>query len=115
MLSTVQETSPIVAVVGRCAVLEYSDHSTSNITFTLLYLSKIVYFFFLVRPTEIIESDVFICESVYDEHKKQIRRNLQGLGLRKFTHSKLVTPDEIYHFKRVIAPVKVTTIIYYYA
>lgn len=88
MLSTVVEVSPIIAVVGRCAVLDYSEY-TAN------------------RPTEITESDVYICESVYDEAKKQIRRNIQG-GLRKFSHSQLVTPDEIYHFKTPINPVKVS-------
>lgn len=60
-----------------------------------------------VRPTEIAESDVFVCESTYDELKKQIRRNHPGTGLRKFKHSQLVTQDEIYHFKRPIAPAKV--------
>lgn len=63
-------------------------------------------FLYLVRPTEITESDVFICESIYDEMKKQIRKNHQG-SLRKFTHSQLVTPDEIFHFKRNITVVKV--------
>lgn len=62
---------------------------------------------FAVRPTEIAESDVFVCESTYDELKKQIRRNHPGTGLRKFKHSQLVTQDEIYHFKRPIAPAKV--------
>lgn len=61
-----------------------------------------------VRPTEIAESDVFVCESTYDELKKQIRRNHPGTALRKFKHSQLVTQDEIYHFKRPIAPAKVT-------
>lgn len=60
------------------------------------------------RPTEIAESDVFVCESTYDELKKQIRRNHPGTALRKFKHSQLVTQDEIYHFKRPIAPAKVT-------
>lgn len=62
----------------------------------------------IVRPTEIAESDVFVCESTYDELKKQIRRNHPGTALRKFKHSQLVTQDEIYHFKRPIAPAKVT-------
>lgn len=88
MLSTVTDTSPTVAIVGRCAVLEYSEYTT-------------------VRPTEITESDVFVCESIYDELKKQIRRNAQGLGLHKYSHSQMVTPDEVYHFKRPIAPMKV--------
>lgn len=67
-------------------------------------------YLFPVRPTEIAESDVFVCESVYDEHKKQIRKTQAGQGLRKFTHSQMVTPDEIYHFKRPIAPVKVDSL-----
>lgn len=61
----------------------------------------------LVRPTEIPESDVYVCESTYDEGKKQIRRNIQGQGPRKFAHSQLVTPDEVYHFKNQYAPIKV--------
>lgn len=46
-------------------------------------------------------------ESTYDESKKLIRRNIQGQGLRKFPHSQLVTPDEIYHFKNHFTPIKV--------
>lgn len=61
-----------------------------------------------MRPTEIPESDVYVCESTYDEIKKQIRKNIQGQGLRKFTHGQNVTPDEIYHFKTSITPIKVT-------
>lgn len=87
MLSTVQETSPIIAIVGRCAVLDFDEYTTS-------------------RPTEIPESDVYVCESVFDEVKKQIRR-LQN-GLHKFNHSQMVTPDEIYHFRRHITPVRVS-------
>lgn len=60
------------------------------------------------RPTEIPESDVFVCEAIYDEHKKQLRRSQQGAGLRKFTYSSQVTTDELYHFKRTIMPVKVS-------
>lgn len=67
----------------------------------------------LVRPTEIPENDIFLCESVYDESKKQIRRNTPGNGVRKFLHSQLVTPDEIYHFKTKITPIKVN-IPYYF-
>lgn len=88
MLSTVQETTPTIAIVGRCAVLDYNEYSSR-------------------RPTEISESDIYICEAIFDEMKKQVRR-IQGTGsLRKFTHSQMVTPDEIYHFKRHIAPQKV--------
>lgn len=63
-----------------------------------------------MRPTEIPESDVYVCESTYDESKKQIRKNVQGQGLRKFSHSQLVTPDEIYHLKTPITPIKVIKI-----
>nr|XP_029731908.1 protein polybromo-1-like isoform X3 [Aedes albopictus] len=86
MLSTVQETTPTVAIVGRCAVLEQHEYVTR-------------------RPTEIPEADVFLCESVYDELKKQIRK---AGALKKFTHTQMVTQDEIYHFRRAINPPKVT-------
>lgn len=31
MLSTLQETNPIVAIVGRCAVLEMAEYATSKL------------------------------------------------------------------------------------
>lgn len=64
---------------------------------------------YAVRPTEIPENDIFVCESTYDESKKQIRRNIPGAGPRKFEHSQMVTPDEIYHFKNRITPIKVNS------
>lgn len=82
-LSTVQETTPIIAIVGRCAVLEHNEYSSS-------------------RPTEIAESDVYICESIYDELKKCIRKLNPNIGLKKFIHGPLVTQDEIFHFKTII-------------
>ncbi|XP_037956696.1 protein polybromo-1 [Teleopsis dalmanni] len=85
LLSTVEEVSPIIAIVGRCAVLEYSEFVTC-------------------RPTEFPESDVYICESVYDEMKKSLRKNTGGL--RKFQHSSDVTEDEIFYFKSPIKPLK---------
>lgn len=60
------------------------------------------------RPTEIPESDVYVCESTYDEMKKQIRRNTSGSGLRKFSHTQMVTPDEVYHFKTPVTHNKVS-------
>lgn len=60
------------------------------------------------RPTEISESDIYVCESTYDEVKKQIRRNTTGSSLRKFSHNRMVTADEIYFFKTPITPVKVS-------
>uniref|UniRef100_A0A6E8VEF4 Polybromo-1 n=1 Tax=Anopheles coluzzii TaxID=1518534 RepID=A0A6E8VEF4_ANOCL len=89
LLSTIQETTSAVAIVGRCAVLDQSEYITR-------------------RPTEIAESDVYMCESIFDEFKKQIRKIVAPSGLRKFTHSQMVTTDEIYHFRRPINPPKVT-------
>uniref|UniRef100_A0A182MT35 Polybromo-1 n=1 Tax=Anopheles culicifacies TaxID=139723 RepID=A0A182MT35_9DIPT len=89
LLSTIQETTAAVAIVGRCAVLDQSEYITR-------------------RPTEIGESDVYMCESIFDEFKKQIRKIVAPSGLRKFTHSQMVTTDEVYHFRRPINPPKVT-------
>ncbi|XP_052893042.1 protein polybromo-1 [Anopheles moucheti] len=89
LLSTIQETTSAVAIVGRCAVLDQSEYITR-------------------RPTEIGESDVYMCESIFDEFKKQIRKIVAPSGLRKFTHSQMVTTDEVYHFRRPINPPKVT-------
>ncbi|XP_030370298.1 protein polybromo-1 [Scaptodrosophila lebanonensis] len=86
LLSTVEEISPVIGIVGRCAVLEYSEFISS-------------------RPTEITESDVYICESVYDEMKKALRKLVVG-NLRKFQHSAEVTQDEIFYFKTPIKPAK---------
>ncbi|KAH8243896.1 hypothetical protein KR032_011238 [Drosophila birchii] len=86
LLSTVEEVSPVVGIVGRCAVLEYAEFISS-------------------RPTEISESDVYICESVYDELKKALRKLVAG-NMRKFQHSPAVTEDEIFYFKTPIKPAK---------
>ncbi|XP_002020207.2 protein polybromo-1 [Drosophila persimilis] len=86
LLTTVEEVSPVVGVVGRCAVLEYAEFINS-------------------RPTEIAESDVYICESVYDELKKAVRKLVAG-NMRKFQHSSAVTEDEIFYFKTPIKPAK---------
>lgn len=87
LLSTVEETSPVIAIVGRCAVLEYQDYITC-------------------RPTEFPESDVFICEASYDEIKKSLRKFSTPNSLRKFHHSSEVTQDEIFFFKMPIKPAK---------
>jgi protein polybromo-1 len=90
MLSTTCETSPTVAIVGRCAVLDYCDYITR-------------------RPTEIAESDVYLCEATYDELKKEIKKTFGAtVHLRSFVHTQMVTADEIYFFKRPIMPPKVS-------
>ncbi|XP_008204836.3 protein polybromo-1 isoform X2 [Nasonia vitripennis] len=86
-LSTVDATHPIVAIVGKCAVLDYGEYICS-------------------RPTEIPEDDIFICESAFDENKNMIRK-LGAEGLKKFNHSNQVTEDEIYFFRKPINPAKV--------
>ncbi|XP_049837847.1 protein polybromo-1 isoform X3 [Schistocerca gregaria] len=86
-LSNVEETNPVEFVVGRCAVLEHAE-----------YIS--------CRPTEIPEQDVYVCESVYDESRRQIKK-LPREGLKKYAHSNAVIEDEIYFFRRLINPPKI--------
>jgi protein polybromo-1 len=58
------------------------------------------------RPTEIPEHDVYVCESVYDEARRQVKK-LSREGLKKYSHSNAVAEDEIYFFRRLINPPKV--------
>jgi protein polybromo-1 len=58
------------------------------------------------RPTEIPEQDIYVCESVYDEARRQVKK-LPREGLKKYSHSNAVTEDEIYFFRRLINPPKV--------
>ncbi|XP_032671562.1 protein polybromo-1 isoform X2 [Odontomachus brunneus] len=88
-LSNVDGTHPIVAIVGKCAVLDYGDYICS-------------------RPTEIPEDDVYICESLYDE-SKNLMKKLSQEGLKKFNYSLGVTEDETYYFRRSINPAKVSS------
>uniref|UniRef100_A0A1I8PEL3 Protein polybromo-1 n=1 Tax=Stomoxys calcitrans TaxID=35570 RepID=A0A1I8PEL3_STOCA len=89
LLSTVEEASPVIGIVGRCAVLEFQEYITS-------------------RPTEFVESDVYICEAAYDELKKSLRKFNAPNSIRKFRHSPEVTQDEILYFKVPIKPSKET-------
>lgn len=82
------DVTPIIAIVGRCGVLDYDDYTT-------------------LRPTEIQETDVYIAESVFDELKKCIKKMDQVNCIKKFKYSEDVTIDEILHFKQVIKPLKV--------
>ncbi|XP_036150298.1 protein polybromo-1 isoform X6 [Monomorium pharaonis] len=88
-LSTVDGTHPIVAIVGKCAVLDYGEYICS-------------------RPTEIPEDDVYICESLYDESKSLMKKLSQD-GMKKYTHTSAVTEDETYFFRRPINPAKVSS------
>uniref|UniRef100_A0A131XM83 Putative chromatin remodeling complex rsc subunit rsc1/polybromo n=1 Tax=Hyalomma excavatum TaxID=257692 RepID=A0A131XM83_9ACAR len=84
-LSSIEDTNPLLSIIGRCSVLDCKDYTTS-------------------RLTEINESDVYICESRYLEAERQIRKLPKGL--KKFSHSEAVTPDEVYYFKNPITPQK---------
>merc|ERR1719150_1053027 len=82
-ISTIQDTNPLLSIVGRCCVLEVSDFKT-------------------MRPTHYDETDVYICESVYDESRRQIGP-LPPTGLKTYEHSSLdVLADEVYYFKSPI-------------
>ncbi|XP_072395863.1 protein polybromo-1 isoform X2 [Diabrotica undecimpunctata] len=85
-LSSLEDASPIVSIIGKCHVLELTDW--------------VVY-----RVTEIPEPDVYICASMYDEISKQLRKLPPG-GLKKYTHNPMVTEDEIYFFTRILHPPK---------
>ncbi|CAG9839830.1 unnamed protein product [Diabrotica balteata] len=87
-LSSLEDASPIVSIIGKCHVLELTDW--------------VVY-----RVTEIPEPDVYICASMYDEINKQLRKLPPG-GLKKYTHNPMVTEDEIYFFTRILHPPKKT-------
>ncbi|XP_033610687.1 protein polybromo-1 isoform X6 [Cryptotermes secundus] len=86
-LSTLEDTNTVDSIVGKCAVLEHGE-----------YIS--------CRPTEIPEHDVYVCESVYDEARRQVKK-LPREGLKKYSHSNAVTEDEIYFFRRLINPPKI--------
>ncbi len=58
------------------------------------------------RPTEIAENDTYICESLYEESRRQIKK-LARDGLKKYTHQTGVVQDEIYFFRRPIQPQRV--------
>ncbi len=58
-LSTISDSNPLLSVVGKCAVMELGDYVTQ-------------------RPTQYSESDVYVCEAVYDESKRVIKVSCSG-------------------------------------
>lgn len=58
-----------------------------------------------MRPTELPETDVFVCESLYDEARRQIKK-FDGLKKYTFVDSR-VHRDELYVFRRPITLAKV--------
>ena len=66
-----------------------------------------------MRATHYDESDVYICESVYDESRRQIGP-LPPTGLKTYEHSSLdVLADEVYYFKSPINVQKVSELYSY--
>ena len=57
------------------------------------------------RPTEIPEEDVYVCESLYDEARRQIKK-LENLKKISRNHP-LAHQDEIYYFRRPVTLTKV--------
>jgi len=89
-ISTIQDTNPLLSVVGRCCILEMEDYVKS-------------------RPTQYSEENVHICENVYDESRRLIR-SLPPTGLKRYEYnSTLVVADEVYYFKRNYKPSKETS------
>ncbi|XP_037079374.1 protein polybromo-1-like [Pollicipes pollicipes] len=80
-VSLLEDTHSMAFVTGKCCVLDYND-----------YCSR--------RPTEIPESDVYICENLFDESKRQIVP--RGGELKRYTHADAVLADEVYHFRRLL-------------
>jgi len=61
---------------------------------------------FTGRQTETNETDAYICESFYEESRRQIKK-LPRDGLKKYLHCATVMRDEIYFFRRPIQPQRV--------
>jgi len=84
-LSTISDSNPLLSVVGRCVVQDFADYCR-------------------FRPTQYNETDVYVCESMYDEAKRQIRPLPNGL--KKYKLSGQAYRDEIYNFRSVLTPEK---------
>jgi len=83
--SSMSATSSLAAVLGRCAVLTHRE-------------------FCICRPTEVMEVDVYLCESKYKEGDRVIAKF--NKPPKKIPLSITVCDDEVYYFKRPITPNK---------
>ncbi|XP_014669856.1 PREDICTED: protein polybromo-1-like [Priapulus caudatus] len=88
-LSSVEDTNPMLSITGKCCVLSYRDYTT-------------------LRPTEVSEQDVYVCDSRYQEAERLIRKLLKGIK-RGAKVSPSVTDDETYYFRQAVVPQKVHT------
>jgi len=110
-LTTNEETVLISKITGKCSVLEHAEYISCKykkiFPNCIFYCNIFIYYIYFVgRPAEIAEDDVYLCESIYDESTKLIKE-LPKDGLKKYTHSPAVNQDEFYFFRRLIHPVKV--------
>ncbi|XP_058259192.1 polybromo 1, like isoform X3 [Hemibagrus wyckioides] len=83
-LSNLEETSPMMCILGKCVVSSFKD-------------------FISCRPTEFTEENVHVCESRYIESEKQMKK---FKGLKRFSLSAKVVDDEIYYFRKPFVPSK---------
>lgn len=60
----------------------------------------------MYRPTQYNESDVYVCENLYDEAKRLIRP--LPTGLKRYQLSDKVYTDELYNFRSPLVPEKET-------
>lgn len=81
-LSSISDTNPLLAVIGKCFVQELDEYQKC-------------------RPTEIVDFDVFFADFLYDEGRKVILKEKNGV-VKQYELSELVRPDEIYYFKKPI-------------
>eukprot|EP00117_Sycon_ciliatum_P036027 scpid20638/ scgid27185/ Protein polybromo-1; BRG1-associated factor 180; Polybromo-1D len=85
LMSSLHDSNSMKSIQGRCAVLDMQTYTKG-------------------RMTEVNETDVYVCESRYNESDRQIRRLK---GLKVFQLSSVVLSDEWYYFGEDIAPLKV--------
>ena len=100
-MSNIRDTNPMRSIMRKCAILHTSDyirsecdvHFSEDIMFflhvSLLFLSLLLTP--SVKPTDIPEVDVFLCESQYNEAEKFINRmkslKLVSLSCNECFHS----------------------------
>ena len=60
--------------------------------------------YIMYRPTQYNEEDVYVCENLFDEAKRQIRP--LPTGLKKYRVSAKVFVDEVYNFRVPLHPEK---------
>jgi len=84
-LSSISDSNPLLSVVGKCTVLEMADYCT-------------------MRPPQYSETEVYCCESIFDEGKRVIIP--LNSGLKNYDLGQMVIRDEIYYFRRGITPEK---------